>query len=87
MAISGSIIRVKHVRIRRDSKDNNNWLVPIPHEVIQALNLSTIGTGVYSGSLRGTSFNHYSSVAIWTVGGGTDVGGTAFGIFIGTGAK
>ncbi len=85
MAISASITRVKHVRLRRDSKDNNNWLVSIPDEMIQALRFSIVGTGVYSGSLRGTSFAHHDSVAIWGVGGGTTIGGTVFGIFIGTG--
>lgn len=85
MAVSGSITRVKHVRLRRDVKNKNNWLLEIPHQMIQALNYSVVGTGVYSGSLRGTSFDHNSSVALWMVGGGTTVGGTSFGIFVGTG--
>jgi hypothetical protein len=79
LAISGSTIRIGHVTLRRDSKDKKNWLVPIPEHAIQALNLST--TNSY-----GTSFRHMKTVCLHMLGGGTATGGTASGIFLGTGA-
>lgn len=79
MAISGTINRISHVRLRRDTKNNNNWLLEIPQHVIQAMNLST-------GVSYGTSFSHNTSVALYMLGGGTSTGGTATGIFIGTGS-
>lgn len=86
MAISGTINRVKHVRISRDTRNNGDWLIQVPGHAIKALNSSIIGTGIFGGSLFGTSFQHNTSVAVHIVGGGTSNEGTGFGLFIGTGA-
>lgn len=79
MAISGTTVRIGHVRLRRDTKNKNNWMIEIPEHAIQAMNLST-------GVAYGTSFSHNVSVCLHMLGGGTSTGGTASGIFIGTGA-
>lgn len=86
MAISASLVRIGAVTLNRNNKVEGNWLLPVPEHAIQALNKSLVGTGVYSGSLLGTSFEHNASVTLWMVGGGTSVEGTGFGFFVGTGA-
>lgn len=85
MSIAGTINFVGHVRLDRSTKNNGDWLVRIPEHAIQALATSTIGTGIWGGSLFGTSFQHNKSIAIHVVGGGTSTNGTGFALLLGTG--
>ena len=77
--IEQPIYKIGVVRISRDKKDGNFWLLRIPEHAIQAVNKSTQVS-------YGTSFKHNTDVTLWQVGGGTFLlNGTAIGIFIGTG--
>lgn len=82
-SIAGSTNAVKHVQLNRARTLNGNWLIEIPHHMVEALNKSTSGNIGY-----GTSFDHGASVCLYMFDGGTqlDGTGTAYGIFIGTGA-
>ena len=51
MPISGSIVRIGHVQLMRDTSNEDSWLIKVPGHALRALNLSTVGTGVYGGSL------------------------------------
>lgn len=78
--VTQGIYRIGRIRLMRDRAVNGDWLLRVPHHVIQNLNAST-------GLSYGTSFDHNSDVTLWQIAQGTYAGaaGSSLGIFIGTG--